>query len=164
MEDVRDAEMVLPVFRPTPYLRVRISINDRALRIEHRPAFLGFVPLRRRRIEIPLGQFASGRVKTFVRLDCVAAVVAIAAVMLLVELPVAAIVPLAILGIFELLLSIPNRALRVERADGRSWTIPICRDYAFDASLAFLDAEQRRDAQRSAARSDGELPRLSPVG
>jgi hypothetical protein len=143
--------MVLPVDRLTPYLRVRIATDDRSLAIERRRAPLGLIPLSTQRIEIPLIELASARVKRNVRLQCLVAALVLAAGVFLLDLPMVARVALGIAAVLELLLALgPGEAMRVERTDGRSWTIPFCRTHTFDASLAMEDAQQRRnDLERS---------------
>lgn len=144
------AEMVLPVHRLTPYLRLRIATDDHSLVIRHRRALAGLIPLWAHRVEIPLTDLASARVKTNVRLQCLAAAAMLGILIALLELPLAVDVALGIVGLLELMLAFaPRKAVRIERMDGRSWTAPFCGDYAFDAALAFMDAERRRDAQRS---------------
>jgi hypothetical protein len=141
------ATMVLPVHRLTPYLRVRIRTDDRSLAIEHRRGLLGLVPLWVNRIEIPLTELGSGKVEKHIRWQCLATAVAIAASVLLLDLPMAVRVALGIVGLLELLLAFgPGEAVHVERTDGRSWTIPFCRAHDFDAALAMEDARRRRDA------------------
>jgi hypothetical protein len=139
------ARMLLPVTRLTPYLRVRITTDDVAMRVEDRRSALLFVPLWRRRVELPLAELRSGRVGSTVRLDCLAAGVAAAALIVLLDLPIAAGVALGVVGLLMLGMAF-TRTLRIEGGDGRSWSFPFCRDYAFDAMLAIEDAEQRRDA------------------
>lgn len=146
--------MVLPVHQLTPYLRVRISTDDRSLAIEHRRALFGLIPLWTHRIQIPLTDLARGRVKSNVRLQCVAAAVVLAASIPLLDLPLVAGLALGIMALLELLLALaPAKAVRVERTDGRTWTIPFCRVHAFDASLALEDARRRRDALNEPASS-----------
>jgi hypothetical protein len=141
------ATMVLPVHRLTPYLRLRISTDDRSLTIDHRRSLIGLIPLWTHRIEIPLTELASGRVKTNVRLQCLAAAGVLAVSVLLLDLPLVLRVVLVILALLELLLALaPGKALWIERSDGRSWTIAFCRAHSFDASLALEDAQRRRDA------------------
>ena len=141
------AQMVLPVHQLTPYLRVRIATDDRSLAIEHRRALFGLIPFWTHRVQIALPELAAARVTTHVRLQCVVAAIALAAAVALIDLPLALDVMLVVLGLLELLLAFgPMKALRVERTDGQSWTIPFCRVHLFDASLALEDALQRRDA------------------
>jgi hypothetical protein len=140
------AMMVLPVHRLTPYLRVRIFTDSRSLAIEHRRALRGLIPLRTRRIKVPLTELASARVKSNVRLQCLVTAGVLVASIFLPDLPVALRVACGIPGLLELLLALgPGKAMRIERTDGRSWTIPFCRTHSFDASLALEDAQQRRD-------------------
>jgi hypothetical protein len=159
--------MVLPVHRLTPYLRVRIFTDDRSLAIERRRALLGLIPLWTGRIEIPLTELASARVTAHVRLQCLAAAGALAASIFLFDLPMALGVVLGILALLELPLALgPGKAMRVERSDGRSRTVPFCRTHTFDASLALEDAVQRRDGLARAASSAAEtvLPGRVPTG
>jgi hypothetical protein len=139
--------MVLPVHQLTPYLRVRITTDDRSLVIAHRRSVAGLVPLWTQRVRVPLNELASADVRTRVRMQCVVAAIALAAAIFLLDLPVVIGVGLGILAALELLLALaPRKAIHVERTDGRTWTISFCRVYAFDASLALEDAQQRRDA------------------
>jgi hypothetical protein len=146
-ESAGPAAMLVPVHRLTPYLKVRIRVDDRSLTIRDTMTLFGFIPLRKRRIEIPLAEYASYRFRTVARLDCLAALAALIAAIVVLSPPAAIMALLAAAALAEFLLFVPNKAFVVVRADGRGWTIRFCRDYAFDASLAFLDAEQRRDAQ-----------------
>ena len=146
------ATMTLPVHRLTPYLRVRIRTDDRSLLLEHRRAPFGLFPLWTHRNEIPLDALASARVERHVRLQCVATAVALAASVILLDLPVVLGVALSIVAVLELPLAFgPGRAIRVERTDGRSWTIPFCRTHVFDAALALEDAKRRRNLIEGAA-------------
>jgi hypothetical protein len=140
------ASMVLPVHRLTPYLRVRVYANDRSVTIEDRRALLGCIPLRRRRIRLLPGELSSYRFRTVVRLDALAAAAATVAMIFLLHPPIAAIVGLALAGIYFVLLGMPNKAVRIERSDGRGFTIRFCRDYEFDFSVALTDVERRREA------------------
>lgn len=141
------ARMVLPVSQLTPYLRVRIATDDRSLTIEHRRALFGLIPFWTHRVQILLPELAVARVTKHVRMQCVVAAVTLAVAVILFELSFWLGVVLIVLALFELLLAFgPMKALRVERTDGRSWTIPFCRVHLFDASLALEDALQRRDA------------------
>lgn len=152
------ATMVLPVHQLTPYLRVRITTDDRSLAIEHRRGLFGLIPLWVSRIEIPLGELGAAAVRTHVRWQCLMSAVVLAASAVLLDLPVAAGVALSILAVLELLLAFgPGKAIHVERTGSRSWTVPFCRVHDFDASLALEDAQRRREAtpvldQTSAAR------------
>jgi hypothetical protein len=83
-----------------------------------------------------------------VRVQCLAAAVVLIAAIFVLRPPVVAIVGLAILGLYQLTLFAPNKALRIERTDGQSWTVRFCRDYDFDVSMAFEDAARLRDAVR----------------
>jgi hypothetical protein len=141
--------MVLPVHRLTPFLRVRISSGAQSLTVEHQRAVFGIIPMPKERIELPFGAISSARVITIVRFQSLIATAALVGAIVWLPLPVVAVVGFAIVALLELLLSIPNKALRVARADGRHWTIPFCRDYAFDVSLAFMDAEQHSSTARS---------------
>jgi hypothetical protein len=142
------AAAIPPVDRLTPYLRVRISTDGRSLSIEHRRAPLGFIPLWTRRITIPLAALAEADVREkTVRLQCLGAAVALAAVALVLDLALAWRVVLGIVALLELPLALgPGRAVHAERTDGRAWTIPFCRTHEFDASLALEDARRRRNA------------------
>ncbi len=152
MKRTEATEMVLPVHRLTPYLHLRIFTDDHSLAIEHRRAPFGLIPLWTHRTAIPLTDLASARVTTNVRLQCLATAGALVATIFLLDLPVAVRMVLGIVGLMELLLALaPRKAVRIERTDGRSWTVPFCWAYTFDASLALEDAQQRRDAQRSKA-------------
>jgi hypothetical protein len=143
METSNAASMIVPVHRMTPYLRVRITTFENSIRIEDRPALLGIIPLRRRRIEMPFADLDAHRFKTVVRFDAIAAAgLAIAAIFLF-HPPLWAIVVLAVTATLMIPFAAPNGAVLVRRADGRTWTIRYCRDYRFDLSLALTDAEQR---------------------
>lgn len=147
MERSNVTSMVLPVHRLTPYLRVRIFTGERSIRIEDRPSLLGFIPLRKRRLEIPFAELDSHRFKTVVRFDSlVAAIVAVAMIFVL-HPATWAIVTLAVGAVLMVPFAAPNKAVVVRRADSRTWTIRFCRDYEFDANLALADAEQRRDTE-----------------
>jgi hypothetical protein len=154
------AATILPVDRLTPYLRVRISTDDRSLVIEHRRAPLGFIPLWTHRIRIPLTALAAADVrKKTIRLQCLVAAVALAASAFALELGLAWRVVLGIVALLELPLALgPGRAVRVEGTDGRSWTIPFCRTHEFDASLALEDARRRRNALEADQRERLRLP------
>jgi len=145
MEPGPAATMVVPVHRLTPWFRVRISTGDRSITTEDWQSALGFIPLRRRRIEVPFAELSSARFRTAMRLQCLAAAAGLVALIFVLHPPIPAIVALAILGLYQLILSAPNKAIRIERTDGRAWTIRFCRDYVFDVSLAFEDAERHRD-------------------
>jgi len=146
------ATMTLPVHRLTPYLRVRIRTDDRSLLLERRRAPFGLIPLWTHRNEIPLEALASARVEEHVRAQCLATAVALALAIFLLDLPMVGGVALGIVAVLELPLAFgPGRAIRVERTDGRSWTIPFCRTHAFDAALALEDAKRRRDRIDAAA-------------
>lgn len=99
------AEMVLPVHRLTPYLRLRIRTDDHSLVIRHRRALAGLIPLWAHRVEIPLHDLASARVKTNVRLQCLAAAATLGILIVLLQLPVAVDVALGIVGLLELILA-----------------------------------------------------------
>ena len=142
--------MVLPVHRLTPWFRVRISTGDRSITTEHWQSLLGCIPLRRRRIEVAFSDLSSFRIATKMRVQCLVAAGAILAGILVFHPAIPVVVVLAVLGVYQLLLAAPNKAVRVEASDGRAWTIRFCRDYAFDVSMAFEDAQERRDAGRSA--------------
>ncbi len=154
MDESWMASMVLPVHRLTPYLRVRVFTGDRSVTIEDRSALFGCIPLRRRRIELPRGELASFRFRTVVRLDALAAAGALVAMIFLLGPPVAAIVAMAVAGILLVLLGMPNKSVRIERADGRRFDVRFCRDYEFDVSLALSDGEQRPDEIGPASHSD----------
>jgi hypothetical protein len=115
------AATILPVDRLTPYLRVRISTDDRSLVIEHRRAPLGFIPLWTHRIRIPLTALAAADVrKKTIRLQCLVAAVALAASAFALELGLAWRVVLGIVALLELPLALgPGRAVRVEGTDAR---------------------------------------------
>jgi hypothetical protein len=132
--------MVLPVHRLTPWFRVRISTGEGSIKTEHWQSALGCIPLRRRRIEIPYGDLGPVSFKTMMRLQCLLAAGVILAAILVWHPAIPVIVALGILGLYQLILWAPNKAVRIERKDGRAWTVRFCRDYAFDISLAFEDA------------------------
>ena len=136
--------MVLPVHRLTPWFRVRISSRDRSIRTEHWRSALGFIPIRRRRIDVPYGELASARIRTTVRVQCLVAAAAAVAAIFALHPPIPLIVMLAIFGLYQLALGLPNAAVRINRTDGRAWSVRFCRDYAFDVTLAFEDAKQRQ--------------------
>ncbi len=139
--------MVLPVHRLTPYLRVRITTDDRSLAIEHRRGLFGLIPLWTTRSDVPLSELASADVRKHVRFQCLGAAVALAVAIVAFDLPVVAGVVLGFVAALEFLLAFaPGRAIRVVRTDTRSWTVPFCRAHAFDASIALEDAVRRRDA------------------
>jgi hypothetical protein len=144
MTTTRAAEMVLPVTKATPYLRVRIRTDDDELTVRSRRALLFFIPLWRRTVTVPLTDLSAGVVRVGPRVDCLAGAVAIAAVIVLLALPLAAEIALGVVAAFLALVSV-TRMLRVVRIDGRTWSFPICWDYAFDASLAIADALGRRE-------------------
>jgi hypothetical protein len=145
MDDERSAGVVLPVTGLTPYLRLRIATNDDAVTVEDGRSLLVFLPLPRRRIEIPLRAFTSSRVNRYVRFDSLAAIAAIVVGLLSFDVPIVAAIPLVVVAVIQLPFLV-TRAVRIERDDGRSSTHVFCWRYAFDVSLALLDAEQRRDA------------------
>lgn len=142
------AATILPVDRLTPYLRVRISTDNRSLVIDHRHAPLGFIPLWTHRIRVPLAALAEADVrKKTIRLQCLVAAVALAASAFVLDLALAWRILVGIVALLELPLALgPGKAVHVERTDGRAWTIPFCRTHEFDASLALEDARRRRDA------------------
>ena len=80
------------------------------------------------------------------RLGCLVAAGVLIAAIFAFQPPIPAVVALVILSLYQLILAAPNTALRIERTDGQAWTVRFCRDYRFDVSLAFEDAERRRDA------------------
>jgi hypothetical protein len=144
------ASIVLPVIRLTPYLRVRITVDDQALEIEHTPSLAGVVPLGRRRLRVPLNDLATASVVRFLRVDCVAVAAGLLGLVAVARPPLALSLVLIVLAIFEILLTIqPRRATRVGRTDGRTWTVPFCRFYEFDASLAIEDALARSAAAKA---------------
>lgn len=146
METGPRATMVLPVHRLTPWFRVRISTGEDWIATEHWQALLGFIPLRRRRIELAFENLGSFRIsRSTVRTQCLLAAAASVTAILVLHPPILTVVVLSIFAFLQLVLGLPNAALRIEATDGRAWTVRFCRDYAFDISLAFEDAAQRRD-------------------
>ena len=150
--------MVLPVHRLTPWFRLRISHREDSIRTEHWQSALGFIPVRRRRLDVPYGQLVAARIRTTTRVQClVAAALAVGAIFVL-HPPVYAIVLLAIFGLYQLALAAPNSAVRIERTDGRVYTVRFCRDYAFDVSLAFEEAARPAQPKiAEEAQSGGEV-------
>ena len=141
--------MVLPVHQLTPYLRVWITTDDRSITISHRRGLFGLVPLWVARIDLPLPELAAADVRGRVRAQCLATAAAIIVAIFLFDLPLIAGIALGIVAAFEVLLAFaPGKAIHVVRRDSRSWTVPFCRRYAFDAELALEDALQRRDADQ----------------
>ena len=139
MENAR-ASMLLPVHRMTPHLRVRITTYGDSLLIEDRPALLGFVPLRKRRIRLAFAELRSYRFRTVVRPDALVASAAAIAAIFVFHPAVAGIVGLAVAAFVFFALGAPNKAVVITRADGRSWMVRFCRDYVLDVSLALADA------------------------
>ncbi len=147
MEASSTATMVLPVHQLTPYLRVRITTDDRSLAIEHRRGLFGLLPLWTVRAEIPLSELAAADVRSHVRLQCLVAAALLVASIVVFDLPVLARVVLVLVAALELLLAFaPGKAIHVERRGSGSWTVPFCRVHDFDAALALEDALQRRDS------------------
>lgn len=143
--------MVLPVNGLTRYLRIRITTYDDSLVVEDRRTLFGVIPLRRRRVEIPCEELASGEVHNMVRVTALAAAAALLGAVFLFDPPVVADAVLGLLAApFAFLAFV--RALRLERTDGRHWTFPMCRYYTFDAELALLDAVE---TSRSLHRGSG---------
>ncbi|MGZ4115525.1 MAG: hypothetical protein ACXVQT_10660 [Actinomycetota bacterium] len=165
------AGTILPVDRLTPYLRVRISTDDQSLTIEHRRAPLGFIPLWTHRIRIPPTELASADVEEkTIRLHRLLAAAVFAVSAFVLDLALGWRVVLGIVALLELPLALgPGKAVRVERTDGRSWTIPFCRTHEFDASLPLEDARRRRDSiairppERPVVASAGKKPPWPPV-
>jgi len=156
MDDERSVGVVLPVTGLTPYLRLRIATNDDAMTVEDGRSLFAFMPLPRRRIEIPLGSLAGSRVNRYVRFDGLIAIAAIVAGLIRFDVPILAAVPLVMFASIQLPFLV-TRAVRIERTDGRSTTHVFCWRYGFDVSLALLDAERRRDAGGTDARPDADV-------
>ena len=146
--------MVLPVNGLTRYLRIRITTYDDSLVVEDRRTLFGVVPLRRRRVEIPCEELASGEVHNVVRASCLAAAAALLGAVFLFDPPIVAGAALGLLAAPLAFLAFV-RALRLERTDGRHWTFPMCRYYTFDAELALLDAVE---TSRALHRGSPRLP------
>lgn len=168
METSTSASMVFPVHRLTPYLRVRITTDERSLSIDHRRALAGLIPLGIARIRIPLIELGTVEVRPHVRWSCLLAALLFAAVIVMVDLPVIAAIGLGILAALEVALAFgPGRAIHVTSTDGRSWIVPFCRAHAFDASLALEDALQRRELLLEAKGEDADamssVELISPV-
>jgi len=121
-----------------------MATDDTALTLEDGRSLFVFLPLPKRRLRIPLGSLTATRVTRYVRWDSLAAIAAVV-VGLAWGVPLIAAIPLVIVAVSQLPFLI-TRAVRIERSDGRSSTHVFCYRYAFDASLALFDAEQRRDA------------------
>ena len=135
----------MPVTGLTPYLRLRITTNDAEVTVEDGRSLFVFLPLPKRRLEIPLGSLTATKVTRYVRFDGLLAIAAIVAGLILVDVPIVAAIPLEMFALIQLPFLV-TRAARIERSDGRSSTHVFCWRYAFDVSLALLDAERRRDA------------------
>ena len=156
LKTAQEASIVVPTTRITPYMRVRLTTDDEALAIEYWRALFVFLPLRRHRVEIPLAELASGRITSLFRVDCLAAAVAIAMGIVWLTPPPAVTIPLGLLGLLQLAFTTQAKAAHLERTDGRAWTLPFCRDYAFDVSVAILDAQRREHAPLQRHRSGSE--------
>jgi hypothetical protein len=136
--------MRVPVHWATPYLHVVITNDVDGLALADRRTFAGLIPVARRRVRVPYGQLAGARIKNVARWTCFGVAVGVAAGVLLTSMPLLVDVALgAVVILFVLMTFI--RGIEVTRDDGRSWTFPICRTHEFDASLAVMDAMQRRD-------------------
>jgi hypothetical protein len=150
------AGVVLPVTGLTPYLRLRITSDDAAITVEDGRSAFVFLPLPKRRLRIPLESLVSTRVSRYVRWESLAAVAAIAVALVRLDVPVIAAVAFIVVAVLQLPFLL-TRAVRIERRDGRSTTHVFCWRYDFDASLALLDAERRRDARPSGDRPSAEV-------
>ena len=156
MDVDRSAAVVLPVTGLTPYLRLRIATDDSALTVEDGRSLFVFLPLPRRRLETPLGELRSTRVTRYVRWDGLAAIAAIVAGLFWFDVPLIAAIPLVVVAVIQVPFLV-TRAVRIRRSGGRSSTHVFCWRYAFDASLALLDAEQRRDAVETSDQVGAEV-------
>ena len=151
------ATMVLPVHGITRYLRVRITTYDDVLVIEDRRSLFGLIPLWRRRMEVANGEISSGEVHNVVRATCLLASIALLAPIFAANPPmgVSAILGLAAAPMAFLAFV---KGLRVTRSDGRRWTFPMCRYYAFDAELALFDAIETARGPAIAPRTLAHAP------
>ena len=137
------AQMRVPVHWATRYLHVMITTDDDAITVEGRRTFAGAVPVGRRRVRVPYAEMQDARIKNVARWTCLLVSVAAVATVVLTSFPLLIDVALGAIAVLFVLMTF-IRGIEVTRDDGRSWTFPICRTHEFDASLAVMDAMQRR--------------------
>ena len=144
----------LPLNTMTPYLRAHIDVTDEILRWDSWWTVLGFIPVRRERLTLPVADVADTRSRPWVHWDRLVVGVALIAAIPLGQRAWAAVL---MLGVAVLLLVMaPTAQLRVTGTDGRRHRLPVCILHKFDVDLiaaALDDLTGHRGRPRSASRA-----------
>lgn len=129
--------MRLPTHGLARYVRVRLEVAGGELRWEVPRAFLGVIPVGKRRVRVPVAEIDSVRVHSPVRWLRLAVGAACVAVPLVLGLWWLA-VPLGLLGVWVALVAFGPHLSVVTRA-GEKHRVAICFGHRIDAEL-FVDA------------------------